>query len=126
MRRCRGRSTCGWRSWAARAAGGCAAPCWRPGDRGHEGDRGCVCSWDTGGESELLHDSVSLFFCVQSILLITQQVDLPHLHVFGTYSLRFPERGVGAMGACRYFGRLVVNFPPSLQGSGQEGPEWCL
>lgn len=133
MRRCRGRSTCGWRSWAARAAGGCAAPCWRPGERGHEGDRACVCSWDMGAESELLHDSVSLVYpvlWVQSTLLITQMgllgQGLPHLQVFGTYILRFSESRVGAMGACRYFGRLLVNSPSPRQGFGQEGPEWCL
>lgn len=36
-----------------------------------------MCSWDMGGESQLLHDSVSLVYLVpwvQSILLTTQQL----------------------------------------------------
>lgn len=63
----------------------------------------------------LLHDSVSLVYLVlwvQSTLLITQQVlgvlgqGLPHLQAFGTFILRFPERGgvswvpVGILGGC--------------------------
>lgn len=100
---------------AARAAGTCTVRSW------------------------LLRDSVSLSSrvfsvvlpWVQSILPTTRQLTRvlgqgpPHVLVFVACISRCWElrRGVGAVGTCRYFGRILANSPSSWQGFGQEGPE---